>query len=1018
MKQVSATSRRPAPARPRSLRRVLRKHRTVLSFTALFALACGATAGWLTSPSYEPASAAEIPSGEVKGLVLLVSFSDQQISDDQAQRIWRRINERGYPNGESGVTEQGSLRDYFADMSTSSPSGDPLLDLTADVVHVRLTEPLSAFDRNAADVFAISASLFNVKGALRTLTAPGPATELLYAASCKLTGCDGEAVDYQLVTGSSITHQATPYDFGSLTTRQLAYWPDSYLRENFDRTDLAENFDIPRINTFAYLGIVYAGSPAHGGGRGLWPRSIATPGTSIPNANVSANAARFFITGTWNSASTPLGTLAHESAHTLFDFHDLYDGGEEVGVFSGSPVSHGIGAHGLMGQASVGTHLGTWEKPQNLSAPMRDRLGWANIIDLNDLPEGTTVELAANGVDVARYCRQGSPTNECFYLEARHRGTPRAAKCAGSDCTLESPAEGLAIWHTENPKNSMDFVVNNHGYPSANLHNQIVLVEATGRYELLHPLGSALDYEDHYFRAGHVDRFDATTPASSSWWDGTPSGLNIRHISIPGPKMTFQIGPRPVSRVFADSDDRVQVELDATELPVGATTRVVTTGDSSSSYDVYVYERSPSRSLAQRSYKGLQGRQEILITGAEGDVYVEVVSYPAGGNPVAGRAQFHAFMTEGAEAITYATEALEYSGLDRMLQRNGRFVNVQPGRIVGYAPDRQADVTVDVPEGGGRALWVAKARPGYMLKSVEAYRVGDSERQRVTSTGAGELSLSVDVSAAVGGQQDYIVLVTAEPIPGVACVHAEVWRPDVIYNDVGDLVRFGDTMYASNLPRNLITRNLSSGVPVDPPVATPDNTPTHWTPVTHCGEYRTTCSGLPEWRLEGDGLPDTFTGDAVFNGARYSFVGSVINEVPGAFASRQVRRGVEKFATVDPTFPLESSRLFVYPSRASWRFVGHCSDSVVARTSVVTNGGVASVSSPLGTRPLRANEPAVVHEGTEQFTLQLSMRPGYTLESVQIDGVAQPIGAGATSVSVPAATGNQPRIVEVYARAL
>src|SRR5690606_11151814 len=120
-------------------------------------------------------------------------------------------------------------------------------------------------------------------------------------------------------------------------------------------------------------------------------------------------------------------------------------------------------------------------------------------------------------------------------------------------------------------------------------------------------------------------------------------------------------------------------------------------------------------------------------------------------------------------------DALEFSGMERMVQRQNQFVTLQPGRDVGFEPGREPDVTINVPEAGGQALWVAKAQPGYMLTSLEAYRVGDSERQSVTSSGAGELKLSVDVSSAVdGGDAEYVVLVNAEPIPGRTCASGMV----------------------------------------------------------------------------------------------------------------------------------------------------------------------------------------------------------------------------------------------------
>lgn len=1009
------------PSRSFRAKRLLRNRRSALSLTAIvLALACDAVVGWLDEPMYEAAAPAEVPSGAVQGLVLLVSFDDEQISDEQAQRIWRRLNERGYPNGESGVSETGSLRDYFAEMSSLDGSNAPRLDLTSDVVHVRLPGSINDYDRDTADSFNVPRSLSTKTKTLSIITAPGPATSLLEAASCRLTGCNNTTIGYDFVTGTSVSPRSAAYSFQDLTTRTFSFWPDAYLRENFRQPNMGRDFSIPKIETFAYLGIIYAGAPSHGHMRGLWPRSVATPGTVIGDADVETRAARFFIMGTHGSASTPLGTLAHESAHTLFDFPDLYDGGEELGIFTSDPHSAGIGSHALLGSSSLGTDLGTWERPQNMSAPMRDRLGWANIIDLNDMPAGARVELRANGADVARYCRQDSPTHECFYVESRHLGSPRSLNCTAQDCSIESPAEGLVIWHTENPKNSMDYVVNNHEQSTPNIHNQVVLVEAPGTTELLQPQAT-INYADHYFRAGHVDRFDSSTAASSRWWDGTPSGLNIKNISSPGSTMSFELGPRPMSRIFTDIDEHVQVQLDAAEIEVGSTTRLVTTGDAAWQYDVHIQERTGTPSNT-RSLTGLSGRQEFSITGVEGDAHVEIVSYPASGNAAAGTARFHAFMAEGTQAATYAAEALEYTGMERLVRRNNSFVSVLPGRDVGWTPERPADVTVDVPEAGGRALWVAKARPGYMLRSVEAFRVGESVRQSVTSTGTGELTLSVDVTAAaLEGEADFIILINAEPIPNLLCTDAQVeaWRADKVLNDVGDLVRFDDVVYSSNVPRNLLQTNFSQGSLLSNLVDTPETASTFWSPVAVCGEYRSTCSGLPQWQLEGNTLSSDFTGDVVFNGSRYSFVGGDLNQVPGAFESRQIRSGVETFADVDPAFSLESNRLFISPGESAWRLQGHCADPATAgRASVVTSGGIASVSSPQGVKAPRASEPLVVHDNTSAFTLTFALRPGYELETALVDGQVQAVSPNATSIAVPAASGNQPRVIELRTRPL
>ena len=997
----------------------LSKHRRALGLAGVIALACGASTGWLDEPAYEEAAPAEIPSGAVKGLVLLVSFSDDQITDEQAQRIWRRLNEKGYPNGESGVTATGSLRDYFADMSTPNSSSAPLLDLTSDVIHVRLDQTKDEFDTSEADKPDVPINIFDLEGTLAKITMPGPATELLHAATCRLTGCDEVAISYDVVTASSVTAHSTPYSFKDLTTRTFSFWPDANLRENFGQRDMRRGFDVPKIETFAYLGLVYAGSASNGAGEGLWPRSVATPGTRIAGADVSTRAARFFITGTYGTDSTPLALLAHESAHTLFDFPDLYDGGEEVGLSTSDTVSSGIGAHALLGSPNPGEVVGVWERPQNMSAPLRDRLGWANIIDLNNLAEGTEVQLAANGVDVARYCRDDSPTNECFYIEARHNDSPRSARgCSEGDCTLVSPAEGLMIWHAENLKNAMDYVVNNHEVSTPNTHNQVLLVEAGGTNELLQARGAAINYADHYFRSGAVERFDYSTPASSRWWDGTPSGLNIKNISNPGSTMSFELGQRPMSRVFTDTDAHVQVQVGASELPIGETTQVTTIGDASWQYDVHILEGTGVDSLGTQSYIGLSGQQSFSLRGVEGDAHVEIVSYPTAGSSRAASARFHTFMAEGSRVTTYAADALEFSGMGRLVQQQNRFVTLLPGRDVGWTPDREADVTVHVPEAGGQALWVAKAAPGYMLTSIEAYQVGDSERQTVTSPGTGELTLSVDVSsAAEGNDSDYIIEVNAEAIPGFTCAAGQVegWRVDKVLNDVGDLVRHDDVIYSSNIPRNLLWSNFGNA----PTASDPQTATEYWTPVAVCGEYQATCGGLPEWKLEGNALPSDFTGDVVFNGARYSFVGSDVNEVPGGFESKQIRSGADMFAEVDPDYSLESNRLFVYHDSASWRLQGHCNDAAVAgRATVVTNGGIASVSSPTGAKSVRANEPVVVNDTTGSFSLSFTLRAGFALDEVLVDGQTQSVSSSATSVTVLAANGNRPRVIELRTRPL
>jgi len=228
--------------------------------------------------------------------------------------------------------------------------------------------------------------------------------------------------------------------------------------------------------------LLYAGPVVNGFNEGLWPHSSTVLGGLMVGAGRSI--ADFQVTAM--DTELTLGIYCHENGHMLCDFPDLYQMGE---------VRAGVGSFCLMGFGAVSNP----RNPPQVCGYLKYKAGWATA---EALGAGQAVVAPAAGNRVFLLSRSGV---EYFLLEYRRQ--------SGRDASL--PDGGLAVWHIDE--------LGCNTWPqraeSGHRHYECALVQADGRDDLA--AGSDGDASDLF---GPTD-----SPALrfASWWDGTPSGLQV-----------------------------------------------------------------------------------------------------------------------------------------------------------------------------------------------------------------------------------------------------------------------------------------------------------------------------------------------------------------------------------------------------------------------------------------------------------------------------------------------------------
>lgn len=293
-------------------------------------------------------------------------------------------------------------------------------------------------------------------------------------------------------------------------------------------TDLkGHGFDFSGLTADKYgwvrsLSVFYAGPCINNWGEGLWPHAGNLPAPFFTPGGLRLLDYQICDIG----EELTLQTFCHENGHMLFDFPDLYDYGRQ---------SSGVGNYCLM------CNGGAARNPVEPCAYLKREAGW--VATESTAASGMCYELRSDRNDLLVHARSGT---EYFVMENRER--------VGRDQMV--PSEGLAIFHVDEAGS------NDHEQMTPAEHYECSLEQADGLFDL-EKKQNAGDVDD-LFGAPRKTAFGAATSPNSRWWDGTPSGLEIKYISPPGPTMKVVLRsnwrtPRfsrvggPASRIFASS---------------------------------------------------------------------------------------------------------------------------------------------------------------------------------------------------------------------------------------------------------------------------------------------------------------------------------------------------------------------------------------------------------------------------------------------------------------------------------
>ncbi len=354
-------------------------------------------------------------------------------------------------------------------------------------------------------------------------------------------GNNGSVHDYFLDVSNGrlrYTNVVTPYYTAS---HPRAYYTDESLPFGLRARELilealnhfkSNGFDFSALTTdsagfIRALNIYYAGGRVNNWSKGLWPHSwrLASPFEAEPGKNFLD----YQFTNMGNELE--LGTFCHENGHMICDFPDLYDYGAD------NFRSSGIGHFCLMCSG------GRDEKnPVRVGAYLSRLAGWAEKV--TTVAPGLTGSLPADRNEFLIHSRTA---DEYFIIEHR--------RASGRDADL--PSSGLAIWHVDHDGS------NENQQATAALHYECQLEQADGHNDL--ERGANQGDAGDLFSAATSSSFGEATDPDSRWWDGTPSGLDIRDIgAAEGGSIAYRVagGPEDVALVEGNSRPGMQIPDD------------------------------------------------------------------------------------------------------------------------------------------------------------------------------------------------------------------------------------------------------------------------------------------------------------------------------------------------------------------------------------------------------------------------------------------------------------------------
>jgi len=254
------------------------------------------------------------------------------------------------------------------------------------------------------------------------------------------------------------------------------------------------SFDNDHDGKTEAISLLYAGSEGTFG-KGLWPHA-----SSSNEQRDGVRLSRYMMTAMNNKPTNYV--FSHESGHMLFGWPDLY----------------GVGDYCIM------ANRGSDVNPVGINDVFRADQGW---IELTDIDSSTNARLSSSPNGAAyRMLNPARPSE--YFLWSNLQNQNEWAPVAGS---------GLLVWH-------FDKNINGNAPPEP---LQLAVVQAGGSRQLsatTWPMpGSAAS--DLFSKDGNAE-LGAQTMPSTSWNNGSPSGLHLYDISAPGAAMQFSVGTGPL----------------------------------------------------------------------------------------------------------------------------------------------------------------------------------------------------------------------------------------------------------------------------------------------------------------------------------------------------------------------------------------------------------------------------------------------------------------------------------------
>jgi M6 family metalloprotease-like protein/MYXO-CTERM domain-containing protein len=317
-------------------------------------------------------------------------------------------------------------------------------------------------------------------------------------------GLKGSVRDYFLgQSGGKVDYQNEVHGFYRATKPKSYYNDGGYERadELWDEVVAAldaeidyAKFDNDGDGQTEAISLLYAGGEGTFG-KGLWPHAA---GSNQQRDGVRLS--RYMMTA-MNSKPTNY-VFSHESGHMLFGWPDLY----------------GVGDYCIMANRGSDTN------PVGINDMFRADQGWVDIVDVD---AGTNARFAStpDGI-VYRFLNPARPSE--YFLWSNLQNQREWVSIQGS---------GLLVWH-------FDKAIRGNNPPEP---LQLAVVQAGGQRQLAATTwpspGSAAS--DLFAQAGKSELGPQTMP-STSWNDGSRSGLRIYDISAPGETMEFSVGTGPL----------------------------------------------------------------------------------------------------------------------------------------------------------------------------------------------------------------------------------------------------------------------------------------------------------------------------------------------------------------------------------------------------------------------------------------------------------------------------------------